>query len=116
MICEKCRLRVKTELQFASLSSQFGLPPQFLRRRLESSETAHLFHNSFGIKLIFQTLESAIDGFSLSNDYFGHKNFPFTGGLWAEILAAVNASVNCRSGIKYRQFYCSLGIGCFSAT
>jgi hypothetical protein len=87
-------LGIKPELQFTTLGGQFCLTTQFLGRRFECPEATHFFHDSFGIKLVLQTLESAINGLSLADDYFRHKILSFAGVCEAVILPGVNATVN----------------------
>jgi hypothetical protein len=67
-------LRIKTKLQLAALGGQFRFSAHLLRRRFESTQTANLFHNTFGIELVLQSFERSVDRLTFSHNNFGHKN------------------------------------------
>jgi hypothetical protein len=67
-------LGTKAELQLATFGSQFRFPAHLLRRRLESAQTANLFHDPLGVELVFQPFERSVDRLTFSHNNFGHKN------------------------------------------
>jgi hypothetical protein len=67
-------LRIEAKLQFAAFGSQLCFAADLLRRRFESTQTANLFHNPFGVELVLQPFERSIDRLTFSHKYFGHKN------------------------------------------
>ena len=67
-------LRVEAKFQLAAFGSQFCFAADLLRRRFESTQTANLFHNPFGVELVLQPFEGSIDRLTFSHNYFGHKN------------------------------------------
>jgi hypothetical protein len=73
LLVSRC-LRIKAKLQFAAFGSQLCFAADLLRRRFESTQTANLFHNPFGVELVLQPFEGSIDRLTFSHNYFGHKN------------------------------------------
>ena len=71
-------LRVKAKLQLSALGGQLRFSAHFLRGGLESTQTANLFHDAFGIELVFQPFERSVDRLTFSHNYFGHKNSDLT--------------------------------------
>ena len=67
-------LRIKAKFQLTALSGQFRFSAHFLRGRFESTQTADLFHDTFGIELVLQPFERSVDRFTFSHNNFGHKN------------------------------------------
>jgi hypothetical protein len=67
-------LRIKTKLQFTALGGQLRFPAHLLRGSFESTQTANLFHNPFGIELVLQPFERSVDRLTFSHNNFGHKN------------------------------------------
>ena len=67
-------LRVEAKFQLAAFGSQFCFSADLLRGRFESTQTANLFHNSFGVELVLQPFERSVDRLTFSHNYFGHKN------------------------------------------
>jgi hypothetical protein len=67
-------LRIKSKFQFAALGGQLRFPAHLLRGCFESTQTANLFHNPFGIELVLQPFERSVDRLTFSHNNFGHKN------------------------------------------
>ena len=73
LLVSRC-LRIKAKLQFAAFGSQLCFAADLLRRRFESTQTANLFHNPFGVELVLQPFERSVDRLTFSHYNFGHKN------------------------------------------
>jgi hypothetical protein len=67
-------LRIKAKFQFTALGGQFRFSAHLLRGRFESTQTANLFHDTFGIELVLQPFERSVDRLTFSHNNFGHKN------------------------------------------
>jgi hypothetical protein len=86
-VFEKLTLRsarsgmIEAELHLDTLCGGFRFPANFLVRRLKSTEAAHFVHDAFGIKLVLQALQRAINGFSFADNNFWHENLSFPGSV-----------------------------------
>ena len=60
-----------------------GLALGALGRSLEGTKTTDLLEDSLGVEFRLEALESAIDGFALTDNNFRHVNSPaFFCGVW----------------------------------
>src|SRR5579884_664060 len=66
-------LRVEAEFHSAALGIGSRLAAMLLRRRLEGAQTADLLENAFGIQLILEPLQRAIDRLAFANNHFWHS-------------------------------------------
>jgi len=66
----------KADLGLGALCAGLGLALRALSRSLEGAQTTHLVEDSLGVEFGLKALESAIDGFALTDNNFRHMNSP----------------------------------------
>ena len=69
-------VEIETNLQLGALGVVFGFAAHALNGSFESTKATDFIHQTLRVDLALQSLESAVDWFTFSNDYFRH-NFTY---------------------------------------
>lgn len=64
---------IESKLHSGALGVGSRLAAMLLRRRLERAQTADFLENPFGIQLVFQPFQRAIDRFTFAHNHFWHQ-------------------------------------------
>jgi hypothetical protein len=64
--------RIEAKFRPAPLRVSLGFAPALLVRRFKRSQATDFLKNTFGVQLVFQPFEGAVDWLTFANDNFWH--------------------------------------------